>query len=150
MARNIVAESCGFELDDPYGGLARKKPRNIDIQGTRELFLKQPESVKEWARGLVADDWRFYLVHQQRGYCDMPSRIITIPAWATNELKEGKGFLTWYICHEMAHAYDKCRHGHRKEFMQWLIKICPSNCIQHEMGYKPRNAKAAGIDLLDL
>lgn len=29
--------------------------------------------------------------------------------------------------------------------MEILKRICPVNCIHHELRYKPRNARAAGI-----
>lgn len=107
-----------------------------------QLFQNVPESVKQYARALLKDGWRIYCVSQSRGRCYGRERVITIPLWAT---KRDRTFITWYISHELAHAYDRCLHNHGPQFMEWLKQICPADSIQHELGYKPRNARAAGI-----
>ena len=141
-----IIKSCGFESDI----IDRKKPKNIDLHYNKKLFSSAPESVKRYARTLIDQGWVFYTVSQDRGYCSFHSKTITIPVWAFSTLKRPEGFLTWYICHEMAHAYDECKHAHGAEFMQWLIKICPPAYLFHELEYKPKNAKASGIYLLNL
>jgi len=107
-----------------------------------DLFSGVPDSVKNHARKLIAEGWRFYCVSQSRGRCYGSSRVITIPSWAVKRQAEYK---TWYISHEIAHALDDCLHNHGPEFMEWLKVVCPVESLHHELEYKPRNATAAGI-----
>ena len=144
-ARTALLESLELELE-PTPHFREFKPRNISPDGMRELFLGVPESVKVYARTLRDNGWRFYAVDQRRGYCLWAAKVITIPCWAI--LAQTIPYKTWYISHEIAHAIalqrDNCR-GHGPDFMRALQEICPPDCIHHELGYKPRLAKAAGI-----
>jgi len=117
------------------------KPRCI-VEGKQHLIFENvPDSVKNHARHLLRNGWKIYLVDQSRGYCYYLSKTITIPMWVTS--KE-LGRKIWYISHEMAHAYNR-KDGHGLEFMQTLQDICPPEFTHYELGYKPRNAKRAGI-----
>jgi len=109
----------------------------------QQLFTGAPDSVKTYGRELLAAGWRFYVVDQTRGQCYAIHKVITIPAWIFR--KKTLDYKIYYICHEMAHAYDMCKHNHGHEFMEWFKKICPTEYQHHELGYKPRNARAAGI-----
>ena len=129
----------GFEEIEPFTSFT---PANIITEAYPLLFRDVPKEVKEYAKELLAKDWTIHPVRQDRGRCYARAKVITIPEFAINR---GVEFKTWYISHEIAHAYDKCIHNHGPEFMEWLKKICPENCIHFELGYKPRNAAAAGI-----
>jgi predicted metal-dependent hydrolase len=131
-------------LKDNLNDKGWRLPRNIDQKLTDSLpnhpaYTRLIDSINP----ILAEGYVILVVSQDRGYCNSGRKIITIPTWVIkkNNLQE----ITWYISHELAHAYDKCLHLHGKEFMNWLIKICPSDSIHFELGYKPRNAKAAGI-----
>lgn len=118
-------------------------PKNIDARLTNMLVKSASYHILlSWITPLIGDGWQILVTTQSRGYCHAARRIITIPIHATSKPAD---YLTWYLAHEIAHAYDQCMHNHGKEFMEWLIKICPNDCIHHELGYKPRNAKQAGI-----
>lgn len=119
-----------------------RTPHNLIPIKLQELFLDVPETVKEHARLLLREQWTFFLVAQRRGRCYYGERKITIPQWA---YKKGGEYRTYYIAHEMAHAYDKARSGHGMEFMVCFKRICPPELWHHELDYKPRNATAAGI-----
>jgi hypothetical protein len=127
--------------DIPYGFI----PYKINNKAVKDIPSSSPESVKIYARKLIADGWKIYAVDQDRGRCYSRAKVITIPTWV---IRIGGTKLCWYFCHEMAHAYnyiDGTCDSHGPNFMLWLKQICPENCIEHELGYKPRNAAAAGI-----
>lgn len=118
------------------------KPNMASAEYAKRVFTDVDASVKEYAKTLMDKNWSFYAVAQQRGRCYQNQRVITIPIWVINRNTREK---VWYIAHEMSHAFDECRHEHGPEFMDWLKRICPQDCIHYELGYKPRNAAAAGI-----
>lgn len=85
-------------------------------------------------------------------------KVITLPQWLFNDavvtrmLKrwhhgtpEIHAYKTWYLCHEMSHALVGNQHNHNAVFMRKLIEITPPESLIYELGYKPRNAAAAGI-----
>jgi len=102
-------------------------------------------------------NWKIRLSKGGRGYCHTNTKLITIPAFAFDVTLleawlEKRGFapslavryLDYYVCHEAAHAIANT-HTHSANFMRALLKICPPEIVQLELGYKPRNASAAGI-----
>ena len=111
------------------------------------LFQNVPESVKIHARNLKDTGWKFYSVKQSRGRCYYRSKTITIPVWAIDKTARKPGYKVWYISHEMSHALDLARSNHGSSFMRKLQEICPPEFVHYELGYKPRNAAAAGIIL---
>ncbi len=121
-------------------------PYKINNEWVKHIASSSPESVKEYGRKLIRDNgWRIYAVDQNRGYCYYRPKVITIPVWV---IKRGGTELCWYFSHEMAHAYNFMNgtcDNHGPNFMEWLIRICPENALEHELGYNPRNAAAAGI-----
>lgn len=127
---------------DWMDALTEFNPKMINRQLMAQLFTNAPDSVKNHGRKLLADGWRFYVTNQKRGYCWAKHKIITVPAFAAERSLEYK---IYYLCHEMAHAFDMCKHQHGPEFMEWFKTVCPPNLWHHEIDYKPRNAKAAGI-----
>lgn len=97
-------------------------------------------------------------VAQNRGRAswshDNMRRRVTIPTWIQ---KKELTYQVWYVAHELAHfanydEFGKNQDMHGPNFMRHLKRICPLNAVHHELGYKPRNASAAGIsqDLGDL
>lgn len=114
----------------------------IDYGASLEILDRLPTSVVDTYKKLVAKGYQFWIVNSNRGYCNYLRKEITIPLWAYN--RDAK-YYTWYFCHEMAHALAPIKDNHGPAFMQTLIEICPEDCIKHELGYKPRNAQAAGI-----
>ena len=121
-------------------------PANISQEHYSKLFVGVAPVIRTHAIKLLKDDWKIHPVAQTRGRCYFNAKLITIPTWAIDRSIEYK---SWYIAHELAHAYDKCKHMHGPEFMEWLKIICPKEFIHYELGYKPRNASAAGIGKID-
>jgi hypothetical protein len=111
-----------------------------------EILQDLPESVKVHCRFLHKSGWKFYFTDQRRGRCYFKSKVITLPVWA---MKKQVTYKTWYICHEMAHAYSGWHAHHGPVFMAKLKEICPKEALIHELGYKPRNAAKAGIGEID-
>jgi hypothetical protein len=119
------------------------RPYMIATEYRASVFDGVPESVKEYARTLRDQHgWKFYPVSQSRGRCYYRPKVITIPVHA---IVRAIDYKTWYISHEMAHAYDASRSNHGDPFMRKLIEICPPEFVHHELGYKPRNAARNGI-----
>lgn len=108
------------------------------------IFKDVQPSVRAIAKDLLSRDWKIYAVNQRRGRCYYRGKagVITIPVWAIDHALDYK---VWYICHEMSHALDTSRSHHGPEFMRILQDICPKESVHFELGYKPRNAAAAGI-----
>jgi len=118
-------------------------PYGIESELTPKEWLGDiPESVKIHVRNCASQGWRFYPVNQKRGRCYYNDAVITIPMWVIRSPLEGKKI--WYISHEIAHVYTP-RDNHGSKFMARLREICPKEFQHWEIGYKPRNAIAAGI-----
>ena len=118
-------------------------PKMIWEGGMPLIFRDVPESVKQHARALRDNGWRFYSVKQSRGRCYYDSKVITIPIHAI--MHRDIGYKIYYISHELAHASIPWGHHHDAVFMAKLIEICPAEYVHYELGYKPRNAASAGI-----
>lgn len=99
--------------------------------------------LKESLIDLGFEGWNFYLVDQVRGKCNFTNRYITIPIHAIQEKK--KGYLEWYVAHELSHAYAGFEAMHGPLFMAQLLRLCPKDFLHFETSYKPRYAQAAGI-----
>lgn len=123
-------------LENPY-----KAKKTTSIGASALIDLCQ-QSVIAVAHNLMLDGWKLTITTQTRGWCNASKKLITYPSWL---LTRNHDFRVWYVCHELAHALDKCKHGHGPEFMQYLIQLCPPEYVHHELSYKPRNAKQAGI-----
>lgn len=146
------ALSLDLGLDEKV--IVSYKPSNISIEGMKLLFQDVPESVKEYARTLRDKGWRFYACDQKSGWCiDGGHKIIVIPTYViipTHQWYRAHkiGYKTYYIAHEMAHAFVGTHNGHNQIFMECFKKICPLEFQHWELEYKPREAKKAGIMLL--
>jgi predicted metal-dependent hydrolase len=135
-------------MDDILDKLDRFfKPKMIAKDISVSALQSLPKSVKEYMKLLGSEGWRFYPVNQTRGRCYFGDKVITIPRHAFQREPE---YLTYYICHEMAHAYAGWEANHGPEFMKEFKRICPQEYWKYELNYKPRNAKSAGIDDFDI
>lgn len=120
-----------------------KKPANWDIDKTMDLEFKLETSpLLPYYQTLRQRGWQFFAVNQKRGRCYYAPKFITIPLFAFNKTED---YLTWYVAHEMAHAFAGYKANHGPDFMAELKRICPKEAIYHELFYKPYNAIAAGI-----
>lgn len=106
------------------------------------MYLNTTYVTNSYMMELKSKGWKFYVVDQQRGRCYYYDKVITIPKWALYSTDDG--YATYYLSHEMAHCYTiGDEHGLR--FMNKFKEICPAEFHHYELGYKPRNASAAGI-----
>jgi len=98
--------------------------------------------IKGYMDNLITAKWQFIAVEQQRGVCYYGHKVITIPMYA---IRKGIDHTTYYLAHEMAHAYAGYKANHGPLFMEWLAKICPIEWQYMEYEYKPRHAANAGL-----
>ena len=134
------------------------KPKNM-VQGIK-MDDGIPSDVLKIKTDLMLQDWKFTIAVQNRGYCSQSKRLIVLPVWLWNPRSMSlqlethgeqattqtmNAYRTWYLCHEMSHALVEVYHNHDAVFMRKLIEICPEESLHYELGYKPRNAKSAGI-----
>lgn len=103
----------------PLFNIQKRPKTTIDTLTLKEIFEGIPEEVKEYARVLLKNEWKIRVTEQTRGWCLNKERNITLPLWM---FKKDMTFRTWYISHELAHGFDKCKHLHGPEFMEWLKK----------------------------
>ena len=144
----------------PITGEMYFRPKKIVNDPRYKIFTGTPFSVQEQGKELVNRGWTFYIVDQNCGACYFIPKVITIPLWIFKQesvtrnlqkhdehysIESHLAYKTWYVCHEMAHALCPQDKAHGPEFMDTLIRITPSPSIHYELGYKPKNAKAAGI-----
>lgn len=133
---------------DPFTDEVSFTPANVNRELMKSLFIGMSERTKFHGKQLIQDaGWKFFVVNQTRGRCYFRRKVITIPAWVVST--KGVDYKEWYITHEMAHAYqwldDKYCDSHGPKFMTMLMSLCPPESVHYELGYKPRNAAAAGI-----
>jgi hypothetical protein len=123
-----------------------RRPHNVCAHHTalaRKIYELFPRISPETPR-----DVTIYAVDQRRGRAYCKRRQITVPVWAFTRPK-GEGFVIYYLAHELAHIADydagnrNIQHG--PVFMAAFKKLCPIEFQHFELGYKPRNARAAGI-----
>lgn len=125
------------------------------------------ETLCEMSGNTIPEDVKIYAVNQRRGYWTPGKRYITIPVWAIQKsLGEGgykyaSGYDIYYIAHELAHMviteFQRAEYrntgrvsnytSHGPEFMREFKKLCPEEYWHYELGYKPRNARMAGITM---
>ena len=120
---------------------ARSVPRSV--LWNESMILEEMIEGTPAYKSLITLGWTFYVVNQERGRCYHSRKWITIPLHAWQ--RQSDGYLAYYIAHEAAHAYAGREANHGPAFMNWLKRLCPANYLHYELGYKPRNAIAAGI-----
>ena len=84
-----------------------------------------------------------WCVQQRRGRAYYRYNDVTIPKWSLTE-KEGCGYITWYVAHELSHMLAHKRwgtRGHTVDFYRALVDICPRQHQSHEYGYQKRSPK---------
>jgi hypothetical protein len=129
------------------------KPRKIDWNLTRTMVEPMMYELIENA-DFEIKPIAIYCVNQKCGWYHHRKKYITVPSWIINR-PMGNGFLKYYVAHELAHAVTYAQYpeygtlctGHGPLFMENFKKICPKEFQHFELGYKPRNAKAAGITI---
>jgi len=125
------------------------KPRKIMDKETHSLRLMLK------AEGLypMHDGWDIYVTDTVRGRCNYNSKNMTVPLWAfkvspdkgASKHLNDRGYTLYYACHEIAHGVAGVKAAHGPAFMDVFMAICPKHLQHFELGYKPRNAAAAGI-----
>lgn len=129
-----------------------RRPTRIHTEYT-DLFREIAAELLERAVYAISPEWKIYCCDVRRGFCRPWRKVITIPLWTTGEsrvnytprdLWDRPMVWVYYIAHELAHAVaDTEKHG--PEFYEAFKRLCPEELQHYELGYKPRNAKAAGI-----
>lgn len=133
--------------------MAYRKPRNINYDASAVL-----ES-RALAAGIdLPPGWQGYVTDSNNGRARSTVKTITVPLWAFNMNprderihKNDPSYAIYYYAHEAAHAWvshnkvkDDSPHG--RLFYKEFKRICPPSLWHYELGYKPRDAKRAGID----
>lgn len=124
--------------------MVRTQPnKTIDaLTVTLNLALSSHATLAAPYEELLAQGWKIFVTSQTRGWVRPQARWITIPEWAITK-GLGPNYWVYYAAHEMAHAYGF--HNHGPQFMDKFKELCPPELWCYELGYKPREAKAAGI-----
>lgn len=124
----------------------RKIIHDIDLNNRMNIILDKHKKH-------IPNGWKFVVVDQIGGNCYYDYSYITIPKWVFYDMC-CENYCEYYICHELAHIDNAIRwvknnksvyKAHGKEFMKQFKMICPTELQHHELDYKPRSAKAAGI-----
>lgn len=125
-----------------------RKPRNIDYAQSSRL------QSKAIAAGIdLPPGYELYVTDSRNGRFRVNSLTCTVPLWATKtdfKNKPNDDFELYYAAHEAAHAwvhYDAIRDSssHGPRFYEHFKRLCPANLWHHELGYKTRESKKAGI-----
>jgi predicted metal-dependent hydrolase len=138
-----------MDLPDNLDCTIQKRPNKVVSESLAFIFADVDERVKVYARQLIAQGWKFYIVDQRGGWCQMSSKTIVLP-WSVWNPQRNKpaDYKTYFVAHEMAHAFDRCISDHGGSFMEWLNRICPVEMQHYEYEYKPRNAKRNGLSIV--
>jgi hypothetical protein len=123
-----------------------RKPNNIMPGQTRELRERLAEA------GIpIPDRLDVYVTKTVRGRACIRGRNVTVPLWAYDLKRSDRDthgmdpdYPIYYACHEIAHIMAPGA-NHGPKFMAAFRAICPEHLQHFELGYKPRNARAAGI-----
>jgi hypothetical protein len=141
--------------------MAFRKPVRVDQFMTDALN----KALKE-RQITVPEGWTIWVTNTVRGRCAPNSKTLTVPTWALELAARDKKihcndteYAIYYACHEIAHIMAPVAPTFRKPgekrrpprdihgvaFMKAFMSICPARLQYFELGYKPRNAAAAGI-----
>jgi len=116
--------------------ILKKRFRKYD-----QMLFKHAKKIMKDADLKFPPKWRVVCTTRSGGICHRGIRIIEIPIWVVDG-KESR--LIYYIAHELAHIPYNCS-GHKQDFMNQFAMLCPPEHQHYEYGYKPREAKKAGI-----
>jgi len=93
----------------------------------------------------VKTGYRLFVTDTVCGRTTYEKGWITVPKWAYDR---GKDYFTYYVAHELAHAFAYERYGnvvtHGKEFYDFFNILCPKVHQHFEFDYKP-NAKRFSV-----
>ena len=137
-----------------------RKPNKVIESLSRKARAKAIELIGEelYLEYFGNNGYTVYAVDQRRGGVKRSAKTCTIPRWCVERPETAAGitkielsnnsllkdYWIYYLAHEIAHVLsDDMSHG--AVFMKKFIEICPEHLQFFELGYKPRNAKAAGI-----
>ena len=104
----------------------------------------------------AAEGCGVYVAAVRRGLAHNASKRITVPAWVFDtsinfcgkaHVQGGNAFAAYYLAHELSHVVS-LDSGHGRTFMLAFMRLCPAALQKYESVYKPRNAKAAGIEMI--
>ena len=148
------------------GGKMKYSPKQINWPLTGQFFGQSHLSIfRPNLQKMLSEDWKLFVINQQRGFCYHSAKTLCLPEWLSNpkiiqrhierlniipDQEEFENYQIWYLAHEISHYLSGPKAKHGPIFMENLKSICPSNAIKYELGYKPRNAKAAGISKYSL
>ncbi len=126
-----------------------RRPRNIN----------EVESARLQSRAILAGievppGVELLVTDSRVGRYRSATKTCTVPLWATKRDFNGNDnadFELYYAAHEAAHAWVdhdnvKDRSSHGPYFYKWFKTLCDPKLWHHELGYKTREAKRAGID----
>jgi hypothetical protein len=124
-----------------------RKPRNIDYEQSSRL---QSRLISIGIR--PPEGWEVFVVDAPRGQARANSKTCTVPKWATihdNYKNISPDFELYYAAHEIAHAYNFEVNGncadHDAAFYGFFKEHCPAYLWHHELNYRKREPKKAGI-----
>lgn len=125
-----------------------RRPRNID----------EVQSARLQSRAILAGidlppGVELLVTDSRVGRYRPTSQTCTVPLWATKRDFNGKAstdFELYYAAHEAAHAWvdynkERDRASHGPAFYKHFKRLCDPVLWHHELGYKTREAKRAGI-----
>lgn len=115
-----------------------KKVCEIETLEVTSSLLKFPV-LADRLHELESEGYKFYVVDQNRGYCDNHKRWITIPLWV---LRKPYGYWVQCVAHELAHTVQTY---HDAAFMREMQRLCPPEFWHFELEYKPEAARSVGI-----
>lgn len=95
---------------------------------------------------LHSKGWRFFVADHTSSWAQRTTKVIVI---CLSHWHSDHDYYNYVVAHECAHAQNwedgLVNENHGPKFMAALIQICPDEWLHYEIGYKPRNATAAGI-----
>lgn len=125
-----------------------RRPRNID----------DVQSARLQSRAIVAGidlppGYELLVTDSRCGRHRSSSKTCTVPLWATKRDFNGDAstdFELYYAAHEAAHAWvcvnkERDSGPHGPNFYKHFKRLCDPTLWHHELGYKTREAKRAGI-----
>ena len=125
-----------------------RRPRNIDEVQSARLQSRAILTGIELPPG-----YELLVTDSRCGRHRAATKTCTVPLWATKANFTGKTdttFELYYAAHEAAHAWvshnnERDSGPHGPNFYKHFKRLCDPALWHHELGYKTREAKRAGI-----
>ena len=126
-----------------------RRPRNID-----EVQSARLQSRAILAGIILPPGYELLVTDSRCGRHRSATKTCTVPLWAVSVDFTGKvstDFELYYAAHEAAHAWvchnnERDSGPHGPNFYKHFKRLCDPALWHHELGYKTREAKRAGID----